>query len=157
MIILPWLAVCALGVTTLFLSAKERALSRSLEAIKIEKDNFQNLWAKECERRAIAEEKAGLLAEFEKEKLVLLQQAQERLSETFKALSSEALNHNIQSFLELATTRLQHFHEGAKSDLHQRQLAIDALLKPIQTSLQAVDLKIGDLEKARLAAYSTLT
>ena len=95
--------------------------------------------------------------QFEEEKLILLQQAQTRLSETFKVLSSEALNHNIQSFLELATARFEKLQDHSKQDLTMRQQAIDHLVKPIHTCMQAVDQKMGELEKSRIMAYSTLT
>ncbi len=47
--------------------------------------------------------------------------------------------------------------EKAQYDLSLRQQAIDSLVKPIQSSLQTVDQKMADLERARLIAYSTLT
>ena len=96
-------------------------------------------------------------AQHEKEKFEILQKAQEKLTETFKALSSDVLNQNIHSFLDIATARFQNLQNDAKNDLAQRQLAIDNLLKPIHQSLQTVDSKIADLEKVRLSAYSTLT
>ena len=51
---------------------------------------------------------------------------------------------------------LETFQEGARGDLEMRQQAIDALLLPMRDSLQRVDSKIGELEKARFAADATL-
>jgi DNA recombination protein RmuC len=93
----------------------------------------------------------------DQEKQKLLQQAQERLTETFKALSTDALKQNIDSFLNIASSRFEKLQEGAKHDLQLRQQAIDNLVKPIQTSLLNFDQKIADLEKSRLTAYCTLT
>lgn len=90
------------------------------------------------------------------EKLNLLNEAQTKLSDAFKALSAEALQTNNQSFLELAKTTLEKYQEGAQHDLDMRQKAIDQLVAPLKESLQKVDSKIEQLEKARTAAYSSL-
>lgn len=91
------------------------------------------------------------------EKQALLDQAQQRLTDTFKALSAEALQQNSQSFMQLAETLLAKFHTQAQGDLGQRQAAIVALVNPLQTSLQQVKTHLQALETARTAAYSTLT
>lgn len=90
------------------------------------------------------------------EKLSLLSDARERLKEAFQALSAEALRSNNQSFLTLAKSTLETFQEGARGDLEMRQRAIDGLILPMRDSLQRVDSKIGELEKARFAADATL-
>ena len=90
------------------------------------------------------------------EKLAILDEAQSRFSDAFKALSAEALRHNNTSFLELAKSTLEKTHESAKGDLAQRQSAIDALVKPMRESLDKVDSKIHDLETARAGAYEAL-
>lgn len=93
----------------------------------------------------------------DQEKLTFLQQSHERLAETFKAISSDALHQNVQTFMEIASARFEKLQDHAKQDLHLRQQAIDHLVKPIHSCLQVVDQKLGDLEKSRLSAYSTLT
>jgi DNA recombination protein RmuC len=55
------------------------------------------------------------------EKLALLTDAQQKLGDSFKALSSDALKSNNQSFLELANTTLEKFQQGAQTDLTTRQ------------------------------------
>jgi DNA recombination protein RmuC len=90
------------------------------------------------------------------EKMAVLDEAQARFSDAFKALSAEALRHNNSSFLELAKSTLEKTQEGAKGDLAQRQEAIDALVRPMRESLDKVDSKIHDLEKARTGAYEAL-
>ncbi|MEM1309750.1 MAG: DNA recombination protein RmuC [Cyanobacteria bacterium P01_H01_bin.153] len=91
------------------------------------------------------------------EKQLLLDQSQQRLTDTFKALSAEALQQNSRSFMQLAETLLAKFQSQAQGDLGQRQAAIAALVTPLQTSLQHVRSHLQDLETARTAAYSTLT
>jgi DNA recombination protein RmuC len=91
------------------------------------------------------------------EKIALLNEAQARLSDAFKALSAEALKSNNVAFLSLAQATLEKFQEGARSDLEKRQTAIDQLVKPVQETLQKFDVKIAEIEKARQEAYGGLT
>ncbi|MEY4940094.1 MAG: hypothetical protein RIQ93_1829 [Verrucomicrobiota bacterium] len=91
------------------------------------------------------------------EKLQLLNEAQQKLSDAFKALSSEALKSNNQSFLELANATLEKFQLAAESDLASRQKAIDELVKPLKESLEKVDGKIAAVEKERVSAYAGLS
>jgi DNA recombination protein RmuC len=92
----------------------------------------------------------------EAEKLALLDDARQKLSDAFKALSSEVLKSNSTQFLELAKTSLEKFQDGAKADLEKRQTAIDELVKPLKESLKSVDDKIAEIEKVRVGAYSGL-
>ena len=91
------------------------------------------------------------------EKLRLLNETQGRLSDTFKALSADALRSNNQSFLHLAKSALETFQEGARGDLERRQQAIGELVKPLRESLDKVDQKIQEIETARAVAYSGLS
>src|SRR5690606_6968287 len=47
--------------------------------------------------------------------------------------------------------------ETARGDLAARQQAIDTLVKPLRESLEKVDGKIGEIEKARATAYGELS
>lgn len=102
------------------------------------------------ETRLVEERKASA------EKLAVLNEAQVKLSDAFKALSSEALQSNNKAFLSLAQATLEKFQEGAKGDLEKRQTAIDDLMKPVKETLQKFDVKMGELEKNRTEAYAGL-
>ncbi|TVM04175.1 MAG: DNA recombination protein RmuC [Candidatus Brocadia sp. WS118] len=91
------------------------------------------------------------------EKLGILNDATTKLGDAFKALSSEALRSNNQSFLELAKITLEKYQAEAKGDLEQRQKAVEHLVTPIRQSLDKVDTQIQELEKARQQAYGSLT
>ena len=65
-----------------------------------------------------------------------LQQAQDRLTDTFKALAADALRSNNDEFLKRAG---------------------DTLVKPVAESLKDVRDKISELEKTRASAYGSLT
>jgi DNA recombination protein RmuC len=110
----------------------------------------------ETGKRAAAEAHLEQERRAAQEKLAVLQEAQDRLSDTFKALSAEALRSNNQSFLELAKSKLETFQQEAKGDLEARHKAVDALVQPIRESLGKVDVKLGELEKSRIAAYVAL-
>lgn len=91
------------------------------------------------------------------EKLAVLDEARQKLSDAFQALSAEALRSNNRSFLDLAKAALEKFQEGARGDLEMRQKAIDALVNPLKESLEKVNGKIQEIEKVRTSAYATLT
>lgn len=91
------------------------------------------------------------------EKLGILNDATLKLGDAFKALSSEALKSNNQSFLELAKITLERYQTEAKGDLEQRHKAVEQLVTPIRQSLEKVDTRIQELEKARQQAYGSLT
>jgi DNA recombination protein RmuC len=90
------------------------------------------------------------------EKITLINTAEAKLADAFKALSADALRNNNQSFLDLAKQNLEAFQQNAKGELERRQSAIGDLIKPLKESLEKVDGKIGELEKNRVGAYSEL-
>ena len=125
--------------------------SRERQTLTLQSENTElRARLSEVETRLTEEAKAT------QEKLALLREAREQMTDAFKALSADALKSNNQSFLELARATLERFHEGAKSDLEMRQTAIDELVKPLKDSLEKVDGKIGEMEKVRTTAYISL-
>ena len=79
------------------------------------------------------------LADIEKqnaEKIQVLKSAEEALSNSFKALSAEALQRNNQSFLDLAKTQLEKYQEGARADLGKKQDAIFEVIKPVKERMR---------------------
>ena len=90
------------------------------------------------------------------EKIALLQTAETKLSDTFKALSSDALSKNNQSFLDLARVAFLKLQEKAKSDLELNKKSVGDLVNPIKSALDGVEQKLGDLEKSRVGAYEAL-
>jgi DNA recombination protein RmuC len=91
-----------------------------------------------------------------KARLAAIEDARQKLSEAFKALSGDALKSNNRAFLELAKETLEKFQAGAKNELEGRQTAIQELVKPIGDSLEKVDRELRELEKNRVDAYSGL-
>ena len=90
------------------------------------------------------------------EKQALLERAEIKLSDTFKALSADALKSSSEQFLHLAKSSLATQTEEAKGEIEKRRIAIEAFVKPVAESLGKFELRIGEIEKAREGAYSEL-
>jgi len=137
---------------------QERIAARGQEVQKLQ----QSLDKEVSQRERLSEVNTDLKAQLEGERRAAqersesFKQAAEELSEKFKALSRDALKDNNQSFLDLARATLEKFQTSAQGDLELRQKAIDQLVKPLKESLEKVDGKIGEMEKARAGAYSEL-
>jgi len=87
---------------------------------------------------------------------LVLRRRKHETETAFKALSSDALARNNQAFLDLARATLSQTQEAARGDLEKRQQAIADMVTPVRASLEKVDGKIQELEKARAGAYATL-
>ena len=145
---------------------RERLEARDREIAGLESqrgEHLQNLEVLRDKLTNLEKDRARLETALEKErksadeKLAVLNDAQAKLSDAFKALSADALKGNNQSFLELARTALEKFQEGARGDLEKRQQAIDQLVAPVRATLEKFDTRIQDMEKARVGAYEGLT
>ena len=68
----------------------------------------------------------------------LLEKADQRLRDTFQSLAAEALKDNRAAFLDLAKTSFAGFQQ------------------PIAETLERVDLRLGEAERDRVAAYARL-
>lgn len=143
--------------------AAEQAAGRIPQLEQAVQDAARALEAKDGQIAHAKAEAARLTAELEAEramlaeKMAVLNQAQEQLSSTFRALSAQALQANNQSFLDLAAQALGKFQQGAQGDLEKRQQAIQELVAPVKSSLDKLDGRIGEIEKAREGAYQSLT
>lgn len=95
--------------------------------------------------------------EASRDKLAIQDEARQRMTETFRAVSADALQTNNQQFLDLARTQLERFQSEARLDLEGRQKVISDTMTPIRESLGKVDAQIQQLERARVGAYESLT
>ena len=151
-----------IGVLLSFLICKSK--SAKLEERLVQKEEgLLKLSKIELELSEVSAQKSRLEATLEQEKksseekLKLLEKAKEELSNSFKALSADALKTNNESFIELAKVKLEKFQETAKGDLEKKQQAITELVKPIKESLEKVGEKIEEVEKSRRSAYGSLS
>ena len=110
----------------------------------------------EGELRIAAETKLNEAQVNLEEQKKLLEEAKKNLSDTFQALSAEALKSNNQAFIALARSTFETIQAQAKGDLETRQKAIDALVVPLKDSLSRYEKQILEMEKSRQSAYGTL-
>lgn len=146
-------------LSLIYLKLKKELKTKALMIVNLENINQTLLNEKsllqckivEIETRADLEKKTDL------EKISLLEEMQKKLSDSFKALSYDALKENNKSFLELAAAKFDNLQEVSKSDLSLRKQAIDELVKPLKDSLEKINVRMHEIEKERTHAYSSLT
>jgi DNA recombination protein RmuC len=90
------------------------------------------------------------------EKQAIIERAEAKLADTFKALSADALRPSSEQFLQLAKSSLATQTEEAKGEIEKRKMAIETLVKPVADSLGKFELRIGEIEKSREGAYAEL-
>jgi len=120
------------------------------------------LGAREAELRAAAEGRERALGELGareqalSEQRQLLDAAQLRLADAFRALAADTLRDNNLQFIELAKSQFETLQQAARGDLEKRQQGIQQLVEPVRESLEKVQARIGEIEKERAGAYSAL-
>jgi len=109
----------------------------------------------EAEQKARVDAEASL--EAERKNLAaqrrLLEDAEQRLTETFKAISGDVLGSQSESFLQLARETFGKLRTEAEGDLARRQDAITGVVKPLQEALRSYDAQVKQIEESRKAAY----
>jgi DNA recombination protein RmuC len=86
----------------------------------------------------------------------MLEEAKQRLTDTFKALASDALKTNNQAFMELSRQSLETVLADTKGEMGKHKEAINGLLSPIRTLMESYEKNLHDLEKRREGAYGSL-
>lgn len=101
--------------------------------------------------------KAQAALEFEQqrsaERLHAYEQAEARLTESFKNLSSDILQNNSEGFMRLAEMTFAKYEAKAQERLTHKEDAIRNLVNPIRETLDRFDHKVHELEKKRVGAY----
>jgi DNA recombination protein RmuC len=88
---------------------------------------------------------------------LLLQEAQNRLTDVFKSLAADALSRNNDQFLALARENLGAIEARTVADLDSRQKAIEGVVIPVKESLQRMDEQLRAIESSRGQAYAALS
>ena len=122
-----------------------RSQRRSEDDLRALQDEHSS--TKEALARLESQREAELKAA--NEKLALLEEAKVNLQDSFKALSSEALSKNNESFLNLAKATLEKYQEGAKGDLEKRQQAINKTVEPVGEALKLFNDRVSKIEERR--------
>ena len=113
----------------------DRQLERALDDARQARDQLTQA---ESGRARLEAELCGARAQLENQ------------HQAFAEVSQKALQASSEQFLQLARESLGTLHEKARGDL-------DQLVRPVRESLDKVDGRIGELEKARAGAYASLT
>ncbi|MBX3329287.1 MAG: DNA recombination protein RmuC [Nitrospira sp.] len=154
-------------LTGLWITSRLRPQAQRAEAtvdelrkqLEIERDALvaiRQAWAEAQQARVTAETRMEDTARQLLEQKALIDHTRQELMGSFQALSGEALKQNNEAFLKLAAVSFETLHVKADSDLVQRQQAIDALVRPLQESLQRYAEQVHLLEQSRQSAYGGL-
>lgn len=80
----------------------------------------------------------------------------QRLRDTFGALSGEALQANNAAFLEQAKLVLGEMQARAGGDIELKRQAVEQMVEPIRKGLEQVDAKLQTLDQSRAASQGAL-
>ena len=123
----------------------QQASAQQLETIRTESELKAAAEARWKEAQANLEDQKKLLDE-----------ARQKLADTFNALASDALKSNNQAFITLARSTFETIQAQAKGDLETRNKAVEGLVNPLRESLNRYEKQILDMEKTRQSAYGAL-
>ncbi|HWF35859.1 MAG TPA: DNA recombination protein RmuC [Solirubrobacteraceae bacterium] len=137
----PWLLLgFALGASLIWLMLRGR-----LRALTVASARAGELERELVGARADLEHERARAAE----RLATVQEAQDRLAATFKALSAEALQASQSQLVELARAQLATAQAEGKGDLERRQQAVEQLVGPLREQLGRVDAQLVKLDQER--------
>ncbi len=136
-------------------AAAETRLEESQSSLQ-EASQLRDRLKVEGEARVAAETRLREAQANLEEQRKLLDQARNQLTESFQALSSEALKSNNQAFIDLARSTFETVQERAKGDLDVRQQQFDALVTPLRLALDRYEKQVLEMEKTRQNAYGSL-
>jgi DNA recombination protein RmuC len=94
--------------------------------------------------------------EIDNEKMKWLELTQEKLKETFKALSADLLSSNSSLFLNQAKEKLGEILELQKKDWGIQKEELKHVVEPLDKNLTELDKQIRQMEQKREGAYQSL-
>jgi len=106
--------------------------------------------------KAVAETRAEEAVKRTEEQKKLLEEARDKMTTTFQALSGESLKSNNKAFLELAKESLGVILKEAAGDLDKKEESIKHVVKPLEEALARYERQISAMEKTRAEAYGNL-
>jgi DNA recombination protein RmuC len=141
----PWLIVAGVGICAALITGLAVYIRAHQRIARLQEQNTTLQVTLDMERKASQEKQAAMDA------------ARTQLTDTFTALSSQALKHNTEEFLKLAQENLKQFQVKAHGDLTEKEKAIENLVKPIKETLEKTEKQIRLMEHERKEAYGALT
>jgi len=131
---------------------KAKKLNEAEEELKELREEITLLKVERGEQRTYITEQKRMTDE----KLQMVRESQEKLSQAFRVLSAEALEKSNKSFLDLAKETLSRFQEKAKGDLEKKQQSFEEIVKPVKESLTRLDQGMRNIEKERKGEQESL-
>ena len=156
-----WMMARAHGRTTALMDGQAREmrlaaaeavadeLKKQLSQRELEASDLRATLANEQTQRAQAEARFASSRQNIEEQRRLLDEAQARLGETFKALSVDALRESNSSFLQLAQRALA-------AELEPRHQAMDGLVRPLTEALRRYEDQVRQYEVKGQQAYGSV-
>jgi len=142
---------------------KVRGAESTVNELRMQLENLrQNVDQLQVKLRMEGEQRASAEARFQEaqvnleEQKRLLDEARQKLADTFNALSAEALKSNNLAFIALAKSTFETIQAQAKGDLETRQKAIEGLVDPLKDALVRYEKQILEMERSRQSAYGGL-
>ena len=156
-VVFAWLILSArnkgrTGIAAEKLRAEQQRSEEAAREVEQLQGRFTELQNKESTLRE-AHAKLEVRLEEEKkaaaEKQALLEKAELRLTDTFKALSDQSLKATQDQFLSMAKNSLKTQQQEANSEMEKRKVAVEQLVKPISEKLEKVQTLINENQKQR--------
>lgn len=91
------------------------------------------------------------------EKTAALTALRDDIDARLKAMADAALGQSQSKLIELAEQLLKNHHASSDADLAKRQVAIDALVKPVTETLEAYQKRLAELEQRNAETYGVLS
>jgi DNA recombination protein RmuC len=138
-------------------SAEAGALNAELERRRAEIDDLRGRLDAATSARAALEARADEMSRRFADQQRLLEAAERKFADTFRALAADALKTSSESFLTLAAERFTSIQKESAADLDARRIAIDHVVEPVKESLASLDREIRRIENERRGATDVLT
>src|SRR5579863_249795 len=134
----------------------EAELRRQSLEHKSERDVLREKLELEQQRRISAETSAQKVRENLEEQKKLLDEARTKFGDAFQGLASDVLGKSAKQFLELANSKFELLRGEAESELEQRKVAIEGLVRPLGATLGQLNDRLSQVESSRQEAYGEL-
>lgn len=136
------------------LEGKARAEQEAKRIPELEKEIVALREENVCLKTEIAEIKKE--RDTDKEKIEWLNEAQNRMRDSFQALASQILKDNTDEFLKHARSQLENILMQIRGDLSVQKTELRSLVEPLENTLKTLDSEIKELERRREGAYQGL-
>ncbi|MFO7965111.1 MAG: DNA recombination protein RmuC [Desulfobacterales bacterium] len=135
-----------------YMAVLEKNLEKSQEQILALQDKVAGLQQHAAQLQTVIEKERASADE----KISLLEDLKSNLTDTYNAISANALKKNNQAFLDLAQTTFSKYLESAKTDFELRTQAVKDVVVPVKEALYKYDEFVRAVERQRENAYGGL-